>query len=260
MLLQDGHDDEASFADPQHFDISTPRWINLCSHHLQPLRYCLESVRGEFLLLADGFNLIESKLLDRLIADDRKMATSFEKIDANMKGRKRPTTIQTAVTLEKRRLNGGVGGLGRGSNPLESFFPFDPYLLRKSYPFVENFYRNWEGSAVPSDEQDNDDQVDDKRVPVESDNSTDDDDETNQYGSDGDDNVNHDSDTDIAESLDTFNGVEVVLDISATSKTNPLVKSTRKESDTDRSESIPREEWVQDLKRARALSISDECW
>ena len=30
------------------------------------------------------------------------------------------------------------------ANPLDSFFPFDPYLLRHSYPFVEPFYNDWE--------------------------------------------------------------------------------------------------------------------
>jgi len=34
--------------------------------------------------------------------------------------------------------------LGRGSNPLNSFFPFDPYLLQKSYTHVHPYYRNWE--------------------------------------------------------------------------------------------------------------------
>merc|ERR1711976_145058 len=57
--------------------------------------------------------------------------------------------------FERRRLAaGGVGGLGKGSNPLDSFFPFDPYLLRRSYDFVEPHYRDWCGSCTVDDLED----------------------------------------------------------------------------------------------------------
>ncbi|CAN0477912.1 unnamed protein product, partial [Laminaria digitata] len=36
------------------------------------------------------------------------------------------------------------GGLGRGSNPLDSFFPFDPYLLRRSHAYVDTIYNTWQ--------------------------------------------------------------------------------------------------------------------
>lgn len=36
-----------------------------------------------------------------------------------------------------------AGGLGRGSNPLDSFFPFDPYLLRRSHVYVASMYNSW---------------------------------------------------------------------------------------------------------------------
>jgi len=43
------------------------------------------------------------------------------------------------------KTKGGFDGDGSGSNPLDSFFPFDPYLLRHSYvEFIEPLYRNWE--------------------------------------------------------------------------------------------------------------------
>ena len=32
---------------------------------------------------------------------------------------------------------------------MDSFFPFDPYLLRHSYPFIEPFYNEWE--ALPDE-------------------------------------------------------------------------------------------------------------
>lgn len=36
-----------------------------------------------------------------------------------------------------------AGGLGRGSNPLDSFFPFDPYLLRRSHVYIDQMYNTW---------------------------------------------------------------------------------------------------------------------
>ena len=44
-----------------------------------------------------------------------------------------------------------VGGLGRGSNPLKSFFPFDPLLLRRSHDYIEEFYKHWQGPCQEED-------------------------------------------------------------------------------------------------------------
>lgn len=41
-----------------------------------------------------------------------------------------------------------AGGLGKGSNPLDSFFPFDPYLLRRSHVYVEDMYNTWKVGRV----------------------------------------------------------------------------------------------------------------
>lgn len=41
-----------------------------------------------------------------------------------------------------------AGGLGRGSNPLDSFFPFDPYLLRRSHAYVAGMYNSWKVRIV----------------------------------------------------------------------------------------------------------------
>ena len=47
-----------------------------------------------------------------------------------------------------------AGGLGTGSNPLDSFFPFDPYLLRNSSVYINDLYRGWRGLDVGSDDED----------------------------------------------------------------------------------------------------------
>lgn len=41
-------------------------------------------------------------------------------------------------------------------NQLDSFFPFDPYLLRRSSKFIKSFYQEWEG--LDQDEVDDDDE------------------------------------------------------------------------------------------------------
>lgn len=43
-----------------------------------------------------------------------------------------------------------AGGLGRGSNPLDSFFPFDPYLLRRSHVYIASLYNTWTVSICVS--------------------------------------------------------------------------------------------------------------
>jgi RNA polymerase I-specific transcription initiation factor RRN3 len=49
--------DGGGYADPQSVDIGPERWQFLCEHPLQPLKYCLESVRLEFPTLAQDLNL-----------------------------------------------------------------------------------------------------------------------------------------------------------------------------------------------------------
>ncbi|KAL3940148.1 MAG: hypothetical protein SGARI_001102 [Bacillariaceae sp.] len=125
-------------------ELSPERWTHLCGHQLQPLRFCLESVRSEFLHVAHYFDLIEEKVLKKLIADAKRLSTGRV-------NKKAASTISTAATLERRRQTGGVGGLGRGSNPLKSFFPFDPLLLRQSHEFIEPLYRHWQGPVEDED-------------------------------------------------------------------------------------------------------------
>lgn len=39
---------------------------------------------------------------------------------------------------------GGTGGMGGGDNPLDSFFPFDPYLLYRSSKYIQPIYVKWD--------------------------------------------------------------------------------------------------------------------
>jgi RNA polymerase I-specific transcription initiation factor RRN3 len=250
-----GDDHVFLFSDPQLIDIGMKRWTHLCSHHLHPLKYCLESVRGEFLLLADRFKLVEDALLGKLIIEDRKMASGS--LNRAQVAPKKATAIQTAATLERRRLVEGVGGLGRGSNPLDSFFPFDPYLLRRSYKFINPFYRHWSG-ILSEEESDGDN--DESAVEAEDDESITSDEESDH----SDDESAELNDHLVYEHDDESECVAMSLTSTATAS----LVSERKEGEDEVEEDdkvtaedmkIPRETWVNELKRARALSVED-CW
>jgi len=230
--------DESSHVDNfEHIDISTNRWTRLCSHHLQPLRYCLESVRGEFLFLSDTFDLVEDGVLAKLIAEDRQMASGFLKPVS----KRNTSLIQTPATLEKKRRN-GVGGLGIGKNPLDSFFPFDPYLLFRSYTFVEPYYRQWEGSAVEHDVI-----TEDQNMTSEDESCTD--------ASDIEDNSEH---GELQNAIGDSDSTDEHL-MTNLQSTSPVADDTLKETEMKKPLSN-RDTWVQELKRARALSIPDDCW
>ena len=176
-------DPDSQYAHPENVDISSHRWRSLCDHELQPLKHCLESVRLEFLHLAEDLDLFHddhdssagntvdkneegkreetAKFLERLWStsssskQDKQLPHGPNKSKKNTvtPKRRRSTVISTAATQEKKRLDGGVGGLGRGSNPLNSFFPFDPYLLQKSYSYVHPYYRNWEDCILTIEDE-----------------------------------------------------------------------------------------------------------
>jgi RNA polymerase I-specific transcription initiation factor RRN3 len=146
-------DPESPYADPESVDIGAERWRSICGHELQPLKYCLESVRVEFLHLAGELDLFADasdsgddghSFVKDLWSSITSQSKTPTKTKSSKSSRRKSKIISTAATQEKKRLDGGVGGLGKGSNPLDSFFPFDPYLLQSSYSHVHPYYRNWE--------------------------------------------------------------------------------------------------------------------
>ena len=217
-------------------DISAKRWEHLCAHKLNPLKHCLESVRVEFLELAHAYELIPESLR-KSILEERKAVPK----------RKRRAALSTPATLEKERLKGGVGGLGQGSNPLDSFFPFDPYLLRQSHEFIEPLYRHWQGSAVAN-------------IPTE------DDDEKNEQemcdlGDDENNEENTDDDGSDSQPLDQdLNDVD---DDSETASHQPMSFTSKLNGFDDASPIVRVEfggELAETMKRPRALSIENSSW
>ena len=161
-------DPESQYASPESVNLGAKRWKAICKHPLQPLKYCLESVRVEFLHMAEDLNLFieesvgndsqshlnDAKEFIQSLWSAHNQGKSPEQNKLITPKRKRSSIISTAATQEKKRLDGGVGGLGKGSNPLDSYFPFDPYLLKSSYKYVHPFYRNWEDCILSMGELD----------------------------------------------------------------------------------------------------------
>lgn len=88
-------------------------WDIVINNPLQPLKYCLQSVRVEFLRLANHVGLFSD--------------TTWKALPADL-------LWQNKTTL-----------LGSGYNPLDSFFPFDPCLLRRLNASIDGGYRLWRG-------------------------------------------------------------------------------------------------------------------
>lgn len=222
-------DEQFDYPDLEQIDVSPRRWQRLCSHPLQPLRYCLESVREEFLHMAGILKLLPPKLQHSLESASQHQSTSEEspnKTSLAKTRRPRGSLISTPVTLEKRRRNGGVGGMGQGSNPLDSFFPFDPFLLRRSHRFIDNMYRNWEGNSVV-------DTVDDEET-------TDRNDDCDASESEADD----DQDMTVASSM--------AMSLASTAATSPPTSVSTKDQQEDT--------WNSVIRRNRAASIESGSW
>ena len=237
--VQNPEDDH--YLDVDCINLENKRWVFLCSHALQPLRFCLESVRSEFLHVAHFYGLIDEVILNKLITDAKRLSTG--KVN-----KKAASLISTAATLQRRRQTGGVGGMGRGSNPLKSFFPFDPLLLRQSHEFVEPFYKYWQG---PVEEEDIlvIDQVGIARDPA-LDNSEDD--ESLSQSEDENSDFNNESDDDGNSDIYHSDGVS--------EKEDYMIRSDMMTPDAYKIRLLQQKAWTETLKRPRSHSMENGSW
>jgi RNA polymerase I-specific transcription initiation factor RRN3 len=53
------------------------------------------------------------------------------------------------------------------SAELNTFFPFDPYMLPKSQSYIHGVYRDWASVAIDDDEEDEDEEDEDPSVREE---------------------------------------------------------------------------------------------
>jgi RNA polymerase I-specific transcription initiation factor RRN3 len=255
-----------------HIDLSAARWTRICTHALFPLRYCLESVRTEFLRISKFLTLIDDAVRERLVSDEE-LKRTFDVHSPILKRKRRVASrITTAATLEKERVNGGVGGLGRGHNPLDSFFPFDPYLLRQSYRYIEPLYKHWDCGAVES-EVSNENDVDMEALDDNGEDTinvvdSDSDDDSHQHSVLADTDSDSDSDSDEDGQLETAQSRKRFMSIGGSTVTSV---SSRPSSLGDKSVGGPttdiatrrgdlKQAWSHATKRARAPSVENGSW
>ena len=196
-------------------DLGTVRWSKLCAHPLVPLKYCLESVRTEFLRISKLFSILDEDLLNQLLNKDQ------HNVFHPPQRKKKTSLISTPATLEKERLRGGVGGLGRGTNPLDSFFPFDPYLLRRSHSHIEPFFNHWDGGASADSYALDDDGDDDDDTAIIVDGDSEDESIQRVHGSDLND------DDSLSESDDDDDDDDDGEDVTVEEESNNIIRRKR---------------------------------
>ena len=150
------------------------RWERVVGCRMQPLRYCLQSVRVEFFRLAEHVGLLgpavwaaiptdllppgmhvehgaASSSSSSAVAAPAKPAT-IPRPGAGTPAWMRPRLFSSRPTNPSpysrpgaaRRPTKGIN-MGAGYNPLDSFFPYDPCLLRMLHEPIEGAYRTWRG-------------------------------------------------------------------------------------------------------------------
>ncbi|GMF29491.1 unnamed protein product [Phytophthora fragariaefolia] len=104
-----------------------------------PLAYCQQTVATEFLNLVEAFDLVSEECLERV--DQAIGSVSVLSSTKSMERSKKPTAGSApASTLLGQR------------QPLETFFPFDPYLLRRSFRYIGPLYLYWKHADPTSSE------------------------------------------------------------------------------------------------------------
>lgn len=124
---------------------------DIVSCKLNPLRYCLPTIRKKF----------------ARVAYVNQVTYCYSIIDANNRV-SLPTTSESAMNkrmfFNKSHTKNSSDGKGPISgfleNPLDSFFPFDPFLLKRSKPFIEGFYQEFQ--SVIDEEMELDSDMDDE--------------------------------------------------------------------------------------------------
>jgi hypothetical protein len=118
------------------------RWQRVISCRLIPLKYCLQSVRLEFVRLAQhvdmfdaaGWSSLPSEILD-LSEDKENCGTAGSGSSSGSGG----------VGSSSSNYASSGSGSNSYANPLDSFFPFDPCLLSLMHERIEKGYRTWRG-------------------------------------------------------------------------------------------------------------------
>jgi hypothetical protein len=162
-------------------------WETVVCCKYDPLRYCLKSVRVEFIRLAAAVGLFSAPCWDAIPVDllysevlqqqqqlqerTAKTARASDSVTMTTFTTNEASSYQSAHIVQTTRVTtvvqsqGMVVGSGAhkeviSANTLDSFFPFDPCLLCKLHHTIQKAYRVWDGVPGLDDVLDEDEEYD----------------------------------------------------------------------------------------------------
>jgi len=103
-------------------------WGRLAAHPLDPLAHCAPAVSREFIRTAYALRLAS--------AEELQASAAWEGGGSPVKSKEGSSGVAGEAAEIPAHL-------------LDSFFPFDPFLLRSSSRFISPLYRSWGASALP---------------------------------------------------------------------------------------------------------------
>ncbi|TYZ63374.1 hypothetical protein PybrP1_012537 [[Pythium] brassicae (nom. inval.)] len=108
-----------------------------------PLAFCQQTVASEFLNVVETFELVSDECVELVDRAINALAAGAFKSSGRAKTMERSAApTADATSGSSSRHNGAVVLLGQ-RQPLETFFPFDPYLLRRSFKYIGPSYLYW---------------------------------------------------------------------------------------------------------------------
>lgn len=108
-------------------------WEKVALAELKPLKYCLYTIRYEFLRFAQSVELMSDFALSILSRDLGTIIVPRDAIETT------DTEIKPSVSMKAPVIEASVQA------PLETFFPFDPCYLISLHQYIDKYYRPWRG-------------------------------------------------------------------------------------------------------------------
>ena len=119
-------------------------WMHVIFSPLDPLKYCLHDVRNEFVNVSRATRLLGARQEELEI----RVSHIMETMDHESAGR----GSSGSVEIGRKGGNALSDDFASNGNPLDSFFPYDPYLLSISSSHVDPLYVVWSRNDEDKDE------------------------------------------------------------------------------------------------------------
>jgi RNA polymerase I-specific transcription initiation factor RRN3 len=179
QLFQEGHEEMVNL-------VKSWKLNEIVSCKLNPLRYCLPTIRKKFARvtylnqIAYCYSIIDSNNRITLPISGQ----SSSNIKMFFSGQADSLANDKSKLKQSKLMNEDKAKKEMSENPLDSFFPFDPYLLNRSKGFIQKYYVEFQ-DVIDDDMEDDMDSDEDE----EDDDSEDDDDEEDDDSNDDDDSL-----------------------------------------------------------------------